>query len=429
MANSIIGYHYATGGKKDGIGDWIKNANQNSIPVFLKGADDYGVIFEAIQTGKQYGIENWLGFRFTRASGKVSREVPNYLIAPWIDAPVLCAEVVGKLPPELDKSRVWLEIINEPRDENTVDDEMYNDMNATDYLGWWCLAAAQYLNGLGYKFMGPSFNSGRPGREGYPLSDTVIQYSQPGMLAYLEYCSENPDKAALSVHEYMWSAGTGGTPDDWYPSLIGRFEAAIAACDLAGISRNFNIFVTEWGFGHNNAPRIPEVEPLLDYYNQLAARWPQIKGAATWTLQSDWGDVDEDVNTYMQYDIKKSFSVGEQPAKTHNTFGETLPVTDCKGLPRENYTRRYNVIPSDATEQQAVDIFLEGWRRTRETTGGSYDDAGIGDLPVKIANLYGVADSQKQVFINWYAQHYPGTIVKFLPIPGDNPDNPFGLGR
>lgn len=418
MTHSKIGFHLGPGGKKDGLGAWIQNSNQGGIPVGLKSADDYGPIFEAANIGLQYGVKNWLGFRFTVASGRVSREVPNYHLDPLIDARNLAQEVIDKLPPEFNKS-VWVELINEPRDENQPGDVMWGNLNACEYLGLWCLSAATYFNDRGYKFTGPSFNSGRPGRDGFPLSDAVTQYNQ--MLPYLRYCSDNPEWAALSLHEYSWDRWESGElPIDWYPQLWGRFEAAIAAADLAGIPRTFHIFVTEFGFDYRKAPRMPEVEPYLNDYNALIVRFPQVEMVASWSLQSNYGDVDQDVNTWFQYD--GVFNPGEQPAKTNELFGGTLPM-DCKGLPREPYTRRYNVIPANATEQQAVAIFLEGWRRTRETTGGSYDDAGIGDLPTKVATLYGIPDDQKQVFINWYNQHYPGTLISFLPMPGE--ESPF----
>lgn len=88
-----------------------------------------------------------------------------------------------------------------------------------------------------------------------------------------------------------------------------------------------------------------------------------------------------------------------------------------RGAPRTQYVRTYNVIPDDATEEEAVAIFREGWRRSRETTGGSYDDAGVGDLDVRRANLYGKAD-ERAIYESWYAEHYPGVQLAFPPVPG-----------
>jgi murein DD-endopeptidase MepM/ murein hydrolase activator NlpD len=325
MALSKMGFHTGPGGNKNGLGDWERALNGAGRPFGMKAADEYGPLHEAVQIGREHGIQNWLGFRLTRASGRVSREVPDYNVAPWEDAPRLCQEVLEKLPPEFDKS-VWLEIINEPRAENKGEDTMFGNMNACNYLGEWCLAAAQFLNERGYKFMGPSFNAGEPGREGHTLQDAVTQYAQPGMLKYLRYCAGNPDKAALSVHEYSWSSWQEGQrPSDWYPGLWGRFEAAIAAADLNAIPRSFPIFVSEFGFAHREAPSGSDAWSFLDERNQMTARWPQLKYDAAWTLQEGWGGIDNDVNSWMQYDSGKQFEEGAQPARTHSFFGDTLP--------------------------------------------------------------------------------------------------------
>jgi len=95
------------------------------------------------------------------------------------------------------------------------------------------------------------------------------------------------------------------------------------------------------------------------------------------------------------------------------------PDPECYGLPRTQYHRTFNAVPSNATEEQAVAIFLEGWRRGKETTGGSYDDAGIGDLANKTANLYGIAQNDQQTFRDWFTINYPGTHVVFMTMPAN----------
>jgi len=91
----------------------------------------------------------------------------------------------------------------------------------------------------------------------------------------------------------------------------------------------------------------------------------------------------------------------------------------CRGTPRVQYARRYNAIPSDASEQQAIDIFLEGWRNGRQTAGGSYDDAGVGDLDQRLAVLWNIPLGNRLEFTNWYATHYPGVVVQFRELAPD----------
>lgn len=615
--NSIIGFHYSSGGNKNGIGDFMERLNANGIPFLMKGVDDAGLCFEGQQKGAAHGVQNHLIYRVSTAgqSNGVQYDVPDYAQSPSSAAQEHFDKTAPKWPVELKKDVVWMEPINEPRAKLSDGDIQWNNMHPVDWLGFFMYEYAKIANAQGFKVCGPSFNAGEP--EVFSTND----YEQPGMLAYFQYCAANPTKAALSIHEYTWDRWQWGESwPDWYPQLWGRVEAAIAACDKHNISRSFSIFVTEWGFAYDNAPRWPECKPYLTSYNQWAARWPQVKGAAAWTLSGGWGDVSSDLQSWFDplsdYAVDTVFDPGPQPARTNTAFGGTLPgggqmeiksfedgwvddptqpdrrqipngftlsvipkgqplrygndgnvtgtieakhlrcpqhlppneclgqpkalilhgdwtykmqavvmksgtslkttfagsgrkritvpiqvhwqgdvpndphdvyvgvylngelikllqhpelkdrqwhyvtgeadgpvevevhyqtswdnsrdcwtdywtseeietMPDCNGLPRVQYTRRYNVIPQGATEAQAAAIFLEGWRRSKETTGGSYDDAGIGDLTNKIANLYGIAEAQKQVFIDWYAQYYPGTTVNFLSLPEDNPDNPF----
>jgi hypothetical protein len=96
------------------------------------------------------------------------------------------------------------------------------------------------------------------------------------------------------------------------------------------------------------------------------------------------------------------------------------PPPDCRGEPRVQYQRVYNVIHPSATEDQAVAVFLDGWRRSRETTGGSFDDAGIGDLDERTARLYGVPAGQEALYDDFYSEHYPGVAVSFRDLPQVN---------
>ena len=84
-----------------------------------------------------------------------------------------------------------------------------------------------------------------------------------------------------------------------------------------------------------------------------------------------------------------------------------------RGKPRTDYERTYNVIPADATEARAVEIFLQAWRNGRQTAGGSYDDAGVGDLTVRKVVLHNIPEMQQHTFKTWYIDNYPGAWVTF----------------
>jgi hypothetical protein len=91
----------------------------------------------------------------------------------------------------------------------------------------------------------------------------------------------------------------------------------------------------------------------------------------------------------------------------------TDEVCSQRGKPRLDYQRTYNVIPQDATEERAVEIFRQAWRAGKQTCGGSNDDAGIGDLLVRNVVLWDIPEIQRHTFKTWYIANYPGCWVDF----------------
>ncbi|MCP4361223.1 MAG: hypothetical protein GY796_24710 [Chloroflexi bacterium] len=93
------------------------------------------------------------------------------------------------------------------------------------------------------------------------------------------------------------------------------------------------------------------------------------------------------------------------------------PPTDAqptqRGQPRLQYERTFQLIHGSVSDDRASQIFLQGFRQGK-TTGTSADDAGLGDLDVKIVEVYGWPAVEQGDLIAWFSQHYPGTQVKFL---------------
>lgn len=318
---SVIGFHVAMGGNKNGLGRWMRGLNAAGVPVFIKGADVYGEIGEAIEVGNEYGVQNNLIYRPIMES---PYDVPQYHRRPSEAASDHWKYTKTQLPPEFSKSKVWVEPLNEPRGVTDPDDPNWGNMDAVDWLGEFSYYVGMMAIRDGYKVVLPSFNAGEP-VAGFEGEDNG--YEQPGMLQFLALCADDPEHVALGVHEYSWSLWQDGqTPYDWMPSLWGRCEAALAACDLHGISRNINIFVTEFGWAHDNVPQVPEGMGHLEIYDKWAGRWPQIKGAALWTLQSGWSNVSDKLQPYIddliEYQTSTEFPRGEQPQMT---FLGTMP--------------------------------------------------------------------------------------------------------
>jgi murein DD-endopeptidase MepM/ murein hydrolase activator NlpD len=118
----------------------------------------------------------------------------------------------------------------------------------------------------------------------------------------------------------------------------------------------------------------------------------------------------------------KSPSPKPQPAPDNQP---PIPDPQLRGQPRLQYKRIFNVIPEYASDEKALSIFRAAWRRGRESVGGSYDDAGIGDLNNRIARLYGISESNRQLYLNWFDNYYQGTKVLFEEIPTNNPQSIF----
>ena len=104
---------------------------------------------------------------------------------------------------------------------------------------------------------------------------------------------------------------------------------------------------------------------------------------------------------------------------------------ECKGLPRVQYERVYNLLPQNATIEQFVDI-AKAVHYDKETVGFSADDAGLGSLDVKRADVWWFDEDSwesEKALNDFFARYYPGTSVKHVynysqPPPVDPPVEP-----
>lgn len=88
-------------------------------------------------------------------------------------------------------------------------------------------------------------------------------------------------------------------------------------------------------------------------------------------------------------------------------------TVNSRGTPRIQYERTFQLIHGTVSDDRAAQIFLSGFRQGK-TTGTSADDAGIGDLDVKIVEVYGWPTAEQAELLAWFNQHYPGTQVKIM---------------
>jgi hypothetical protein len=266
-----IGFHLSVGGNITGLNTWMQRLDAAGVPFFLKSADNAGPIFEAQELAKKSGVPHTLVYR---RSGN-QYDVPNYSLSPQEAARQHWQAHTTIFPPELDRSRVWLETINEV------------DKERGEWLGQFALATAELALAEGYKWAAFGWSSGEP---------ELATWQSPSMLEFLRLAAANPDRLAIALHEYSFLEDDIGHQ---YPYKVGRFQQFFQLLDQHGISRP-TILITEWGWAYQNVPDIPEAMEDIAWASRLYAPYPEIKGAAIWHLGCCFADVADQTQRLIQ---------------------------------------------------------------------------------------------------------------------------------
>lgn len=275
--------HCGPGGNHNGLGAFLDQIKAAGFTPWLKSVDAYGPLIDATSRGG-YGV-----FRLsTRGQNDgYDYDVPKYSMDADPAAVLHWEQTKAKLPPELDRSRVWVEVMNEV------------DKNKAQWLGHVALQIARLANADGYKVLMFSFSSGEPEPE---------FWGHPNVLEYLRYCEQNPDMAGIALHEYNY----GKAPyESVYPSHVGRFQYLYDACDRHGIDRPL-VAITEWGFSQDSVPTWDEGGDYARKCFDLYSRY-DIDGPALWCLQAYQGHpVPNQANAFMKAMAPWLASVGPQ---------------------------------------------------------------------------------------------------------------------
>lgn len=279
MKRYPIGFHLGPGGNPTGIGEYMRRLDEAGIAAYIKSTDHYGPVFELMEIARESGIKHTGTFRLTTAGQNdgYDYDVPPYSMTPNDAAYRHWQATVAKLPPEykgdsFHKSTVWLEVINEV------------DKNRASWLSAFSLKIAQLAVDQGYRIALPSWSGGEPEKQ---------HWSE--MTEFIKYASANPDRVALSIHEYSFNVS-----DLWegYPWLIGRFHLIHEICDALGVPYP-TITVTEGGWTYNDAPAVsqgmPELKKLADLYYQ----YRNILGVGVWYLGGGFGSIANKVQPYI----------------------------------------------------------------------------------------------------------------------------------
>jgi hypothetical protein len=254
-----IGWHLGPGGNAVGLGaDFMVPLDMAGIRFCIKATDDYPQ--DAVDIARASGIKHTIVYRDT------DLDVPNYALTPELAAQEHFANTMSQLPPEFDRSIVWLEAINEV------------DKNRSNWLGFFGAEWARLAQPEGLKVAMFGWSSGEPEPE---------HWLEPGMQAFLQLAASRPAELAVSLHEYSFDINDIYR---WYPWLIGRYRLLFAACDQIGIPRVTTI-ITEWGW---EAANVPDEDPALIDIDNIAQEYVQHKeiiGAALWYLGPGYGEI------------------------------------------------------------------------------------------------------------------------------------------
>lgn len=276
MAFNKIGFHSGPGGNLTGIGDYFRALDEAGIPAVLKGVDGYGPCGELAGLAARSGVEHVIIFRLSTSGQNAPNvpperlkhfDIPDYTLTPAAAAAKHWRTTLDNLPPEFDRDRVWLELINEV------------DKNRSDWLGHFAAEAGRRALDEGFKVTLFGWSAGEPEPE---------HWETEGMRRYLRMCAERPRRLAVSLHEYSL---TKDDIRDGFPFKVGRFQQLFAACDAQGIARP-TVHITEWGWEYQRIPgdRQQAMDDIA-WAAGLYAAHPQIEGAAIWYLGAGYGDI------------------------------------------------------------------------------------------------------------------------------------------
>ena len=394
----IVSFHFSEGGNATGIGvNYLQKLDAAGKRIGIKAVDTYGICAEVLTLADQSGIDHLTIYRRNEYNG-YNFTVPRFQGVDYGGTPEQAAQehwqaFKDRIPPEFDK-RTWIEPVNEV------------DKNRFVYLGAFCLAYARMANAEGYKVCMLGMSSGEP---------EPAHWRVPEMVAYLRYCAENRDMAAVSLHEYSYTLDleTGS------PYNVGRTTQLLDACDELLIPYP-RVFLTEFGWEYNNVPGSIEAMKDIDWLLDLYKDTEQPEFAAIWNLGSgsSWPDIAGRTQPLIK-PLGEKMSVYNQPAPTRlgpDGSSTPPPTTGCRGAPREQYTRVVNVLADNTTAARAREIWDIAWKLGKQTVTGSYDDGGIGDLNVRQVVLWDVPVVRRTEFRDWFTQNYPGVQVSFAGI-------------
>ncbi|MEW5988190.1 MAG: M23 family metallopeptidase [Chloroflexota bacterium] len=193
----------------------------------------------------------------------------------------------------------------------------------------------------------------------------------------------------------------------------------LEAAYLRSLGLNGGVALTELGleagFGFVGVGRFVE---QVTGYEALLQQHSNIIGGCLWTLgdfvtgglNANWQSAAPDLAEWMAQHPSPRWTPTAPLPGSGGAGGQ-----GGRGTPRQQYHRVYQVIHPALSDEAAFEVFRQGLSLKR-TTGWSFDDAGIGDLERRTAEIYGCPAAEQPTYRDWYAQYYPGVQVVFKEV-------------
>ena len=162
------------------------------------------------------------------------------------------------------------------------------------------------------------------------------------MLQFLALAGQYPDRLAVALHEYSYMTSSIGNA---YPYLVGRFQTLFDVCDDHNIPRP-TVLITEWGWEYQHVPTPSAALEDIAWASWLYAAYPQVRGAALWSLSTDatFGSVDDEAQQLIapltDYALSHYFEIWQgqwqiDPSLFVPTTREPAAVDEPAGIPPE----------------------------------------------------------------------------------------------
>lgn len=259
QAFNKIGFHGGGAEPAPGLRSWMTQLDENGIPFFFAAPDVTSGLLEAQEIARATAVPHTVVYRSCEGppAPAVAGEPAAAAAAHW-------AAHRATFPAALDPDVTWIVPVH--------------NVTAAAADANWHGAFAAHLAELaladGFKLAALGFGVGQPER---------AVWEAPDVVAYLQLCAEHPERLAVALHEFSLRFNDIGF---MWGEKIGRVQHLFRACDELHLERP-PVLIPTWGWTEARLPgRSGEALEHVARAAELYARFPQIRGAALWTLDA-----------------------------------------------------------------------------------------------------------------------------------------------